>query len=173
MKILCAIGTRGGPELIRRLREVIGPGHDVRLLHVIDVGPRGTLEKYLHGPRLLRHPLPPGPHEPGPLRGASLPPAAGAAAPMDEAERAAGEAALEEARREGARLGLAMQTDIQKGQPERIIVQEARESGSALIAILASEGSMGRPQIGPESIGHTARFVLDHAPCDVLLVRSH
>jgi hypothetical protein len=27
------------------------------------------------------------------------------------------------------------------------------------------------PHLGPKSIGHVARFVLDHAPCPVLLVR--
>jgi nucleotide-binding universal stress UspA family protein len=41
-----------------------------------------------------------------------------------------------------------------------------------LIAIQASQGTQGRPHIGPESVGHIARFVLDHAPCDVLLLRQ-
>jgi hypothetical protein len=27
------------------------------------------------------------------------------------------------------------------------------------------------PPTGPPSVGHTARFVVDHAPCPVLLVR--
>jgi len=172
MKILCAIGTRGGPDLMRRLYEAVGSGHEVRILHVIDSGPRDTLEKYLHEPRLLRHPPPPPPHGPGPFLGASSRAASANAEPLDEAETAAGEAALEEARQEGTRLGLVAQIDIKKGEPEKIIVAEARASSVALIAILASEGSFGRPKIGPESVGHTARFVLDHAPCDVLLVRG-
>jgi nucleotide-binding universal stress UspA family protein len=25
---------------------------------------------------------------------------------------------------------------------------------------------------GPASIGHVARFIIDHAPCDVLVLRS-
>ena len=39
-------------------------------------------------------------------------------------------------------------------------------------AIRASEGSAGHPRLGPASVGHTARFVIDHAPCDVLLLRG-
>lgn len=42
----------------------------------------------------------------------------------------------------------------------------------ALICISAREGSEGHPHIGPASVGHTARFVLDNAPCDVLLLRD-
>ncbi|GAC1656538.1 MAG: hypothetical protein NVS4B12_29030 [Ktedonobacteraceae bacterium] len=30
----------------------------------------------------------------------------------------------------------------------------------------------GGPIIGPKSVGHIARFVVDHAPCPVLLVRT-
>jgi nucleotide-binding universal stress UspA family protein len=90
---------------------------------------------------------------------------------MDEAERIAGMATLDETRLEGEKTGYMVKIDIRKGHPERIIAQQARDLGCGLVAILASEGSNGRPSIGPESIGHTARFVLDHAPCDVLLLR--
>jgi hypothetical protein len=30
----------------------------------------------------------------------------------------------------------------------------------------------GKPAIDPKSVGHVARFVLDHAPCPVLLSRA-
>jgi nucleotide-binding universal stress UspA family protein len=40
--------------------------------------------------------------------------------------------------------------------------------GDADLLVLARDGERDRP--GPRSIGHATRFVLDHAPCDVLLV---
>jgi nucleotide-binding universal stress UspA family protein len=156
MHVLCAIGTQGGPELIRRMLEVIGPQHELHLLHIIDTGPRRTFDEYLHRPGPLHHPPPPPSHE----------------AQIDEAEQEAGKAALEEASQAAERAGFHIQTDIQRGKPEQIIVQSAYSWQCELIAIQASEGTQGRPHIGPESVGHTARFVLDHAPCDVLLLRG-
>ena len=163
MKVLCAIGMQGGTEIVRRLVELVGPRHELYLLNVIDSGPRHTLEDYLHRPHHLRRPPPP-PGRP------SLPPER--AQPIDQAEQAAGKAALEEARQEAERLGFQIQIEIQKGRPEQVIVQLAQQSGCQLIAIRSSEGAQGRPRLGPESVGHTARFVLDHAPCDVLLLRE-
>jgi hypothetical protein len=49
MRVLCAIGQRGGPELIRRLAIVTGSRPELLLLHVIDIGPRRDLEQ-LRGP---------------------------------------------------------------------------------------------------------------------------
>ena len=166
MKVICAIGMQGGAEIVRRLLELIGSQHELYLLDVIDSGPRNTLEDYLHGPRHLRRPPPPPPAPGRP----SLPPER--EQPIDEAEQAAGRAALEEARQEAERAGFQIHTEIQKGRPEQVIVQLAQKWGCQLIAIRSSEGTEGRPHIGPESVGHTARFVLDHAPCDVLLLRE-
>jgi nucleotide-binding universal stress UspA family protein len=168
MKVLCAIGMRGGAAIIRRVMEVIGPQHELYLLHVIDSGPRRTLEELLRKPGLLRR-TPPPPHEPAPPY---APPPFYSQQPIDEAEQAAGKAALEEASREAERISLHFETNIQKGQPEQTIVQMAVNWECQLVVIQASEGTQGRPQIGPESVGHTARFVLDHAPCDVLLLRE-
>jgi nucleotide-binding universal stress UspA family protein len=61
---------------------------------------------------------------------------------------------------------------LQHGKPEQVIVKMAQTWTCQLIAIQSSQGTQGRPQIGPESVGHIARFVLDHAPCDVLLLRQ-
>jgi len=33
--------------------------------------------------------------------------------------------------------------------------------------------TFGGPTLGPKSVGHVARFVLDHAPCPVLLLRQY
>ncbi len=57
------------------------------------------------------------------------------------------------------------------GRPERAIVQAALEWQADLIVICSRSPNGGGPRLGPKSPGHTARFVVDHAPCPVLLVR--
>ena len=157
MNILCAIELRDGPEVVRRVLGTTGSDHDLYLLHVIDTGPRRALEEYLHGPGMLHRPPAASPgHE----------------RPIDEAELAVGNAALEETRQEAERAGFRIQTELLKGKPEQIIVKMAQAWTCQLIAIQASQGTQGRPHVGPESVGHIARFVLDHAPCDVLLLRQ-
>lgn len=162
MKVLCAIGIQGGAEVVHRLLQRVGMEHELCLLHVIDTGPRHTLDEFLHGPGPLRRPRPPPPPpgRPQPLD------------PVDRAEAEAGAAALEEARREAEGAGARISTQVERGRPEQVIVQVAQEQRCDLIAIQASEGAAGRPRLGPKSVGHTARFVLDHAPCDVLLLRT-
>ena len=159
MHVLCAIGKQGGSEMISRMREVIGSQHDLHLLHVLDSGPRKTMQEVLFGPGQLRRTLPPE-----------------RVKTLEAAEKAAAESAMEEARNDAEQAGFKVHTEIQSeiepGRPEQIIVRAAHLWKCQLIVILASEGSEGRPKIGPESVGHSARFVLDHAPCDVLLLRE-
>jgi nucleotide-binding universal stress UspA family protein len=52
-----------------------------------------------------------------------------------------------------------------RGRPEREVVAAA--AGMDLL-VLARDGDDGQP--GPRSLGPQARFVVDHAPCPVLLV---
>ena len=154
MNILCAIGQQDAPEMLKRLQEELGTQHNLYLLHVIDTGPRRELEAFMHRPG-SRHPPPPE-----------------QARRIDAVEITAGQAALDEARMQAEQLGFNVQVDLQRGKPEQIIVQSARDRGCHLIVIWNSEGAQGRPLLGPESVGHTARFVLDHAPCDVLFLRG-
>jgi len=58
-----------------------------------------------------------------------------------------------------------------EGRPEREIVNAAAEWGADLIIICPRAEYKDKHKIGPKSVGHVARFVLDHAPCPVLLVR--
>jgi nucleotide-binding universal stress UspA family protein len=58
-----------------------------------------------------------------------------------------------------------------QGRPEREIVNAAAEWQADLIIICPRAEYGGKPKLGPKSVGHVARFVLDHAPCPVLLVR--
>lgn len=153
MRVLCAIGQRSGPELVVRASAIVARGADWLLLHVTDIGPRAELER-LAGP--LRHAPPPSPTE----------------ARLDQAEEAAGKAALDEAFEAAHQIGLKVETRAARGRPERVIVETALQVAASLIVIQAREGTVGHPLIGPASVGHVARFVLDHAPCDVLLIRA-
>ena len=51
------------------------------------------------------------------------------------------------------------------GRPEREVVAAAEGAG---LLILARDGD--RAHLGPRSLGPASRFVVDHAPCPVLLV---
>lgn len=57
------------------------------------------------------------------------------------------------------------------GRPEREIERVAGEWRADLVVVCARQGSGPLPPPGPRSVGHVARFVLDHAPCAVLLIR--
>lgn len=52
-----------------------------------------------------------------------------------------------------------------RGRPEREVLAAA---GGARLLVLTRDGDLRR--LGPRSLGPRARFVLDHAPCAVLLV---
>jgi len=69
---------------------------------------------------------------------------------------------LEDARR---RLGRAAELELRRGRIEREVVAAAADAD---LLVLARDGD--RSRLGPHSIGRQARFVIDHAPCQVLLV---
>lgn len=153
MMIVCAIGLRRGPQLLQRLTPLRESGEDLLLVHVIDAAPRQGWEQTLH-------PLHLGPH-PRPERDRH----------MNEAEIRSGETILAEAQAEAQRLGWTAAVRLERGNPEQVLVQVAQEIGATLLVEFARELPEGHPIIGPPSVGHTARFVLDHAPCPVLLLR--
>jgi nucleotide-binding universal stress UspA family protein len=107
---------------------------------LLHVAPAGV-EALAHPPRLGRR------HPPPPIRPIA-----------DEAARAL----LEEA---AARLARPARTLALRGHVEHVVVEAAREAD---LLVLARDGGHAHP--GPHSIGHAARFVVDHAPCRVLLV---
>jgi len=57
-----------------------------------------------------------------------------------------------------------------RGRPEHEIIAAA-ETFRADALILSARPRTGPTEPGPRSIGHMARFVVDHAPVPVLLVR--
>jgi nucleotide-binding universal stress UspA family protein len=64
------------------------------------------------------------------------------------------------------------ETIEREGRPGHEIVNVAAEWRADVVVICARAQYGGRASIGPKSVGHVARFVLDHAPCPVLLVRE-
>jgi nucleotide-binding universal stress UspA family protein len=63
------------------------------------------------------------------------------------------------------RLGRPAELTSRHGRPEREVVDAA--AGADLL-VLARDGD--RSRLGPRSLGPHTRFVVDHAPCPVLLV---
>jgi nucleotide-binding universal stress UspA family protein len=66
------------------------------------------------------------------------------------------------------RLGRPCATAERRGRVEREVVAAAE---GADLLILARDGDDTR--LGPKSLGPASRFVVDHAPCPVLLVWPH
>ncbi len=84
------------------------------------------------------------------------------AALLEEAAEAAQETLLSAAEE---RLGRPAARDARQGRAEQEVVSAS--DGAALL-IMARDGDHTR--LGPRSLGPASRFVLDHAPCRVLLV---
>lgn len=74
---------------------------------------------------------------------------------LDSAEEEAGKAMLKEELEEAARLGLTASERLERGRPEHVVVELARETNAELVVL-----------------GHTARFVVDHSPNHILLLRE-
>ena len=153
MSVLCAIGLQRGPELLQRLALLLGTGQDLLLVYVIDTAPR---EQWERTPRAFR----PRPHAPAEHH-----------RQMEEAEQRSSAIILAEAHSAAHQLGFVAAVRAERGNPERILSQVAREVAATLMVVFARELADGHPLVGPPSVGHTARFVLDHAPCPVLLLR--
>jgi nucleotide-binding universal stress UspA family protein len=86
----------------------------------------------------------------------------------DPAERIgalSGQAAADLLAAAAARLGRKARRQATSGRVERVVVQAAQ--GVDLL-VAARDGE--RSRLGPASLGPATRFVVDHAPCQVLLV---
>lgn len=152
VRLLAGVAEVGAAGLLRRVGRLVPlEGQEVLLAHVIDPGTRGELQ--LGRERVPRRPLPP--HR---------------ARAVGEAEQAAARAMLDEAAEIARGLGARTYTLVAEGEPGRVLCALAAEHGCSAVAVAARTGRSERP--GPHSVGHTARFVLDHAPCPVVLARG-
>jgi nucleotide-binding universal stress UspA family protein len=81
--------------------------------------------------------------------------------PLHEVSDEAAQALLRDARE---RLGRDARTVVRRGRVEREVVAECE---GADLLVMARDGER---RLGPPSLGRPGRFVVDHAPCRVLLV---
>ncbi len=150
MRVLgCLDGTNA--ELIGYATQMFDASEalTIALLAVIDTGPRRDIDRMRE--RFWRPPMH---HEP--VIGEML---------------AAETAAAQETLNAGLKYAKGAETLVRQGRPELEIVNAAAEWKADVIVAGAREERGDAPHIGPRSVGHVARFVLDHAPCPVLLVR--
>lgn len=150
MKVLCCLDGTNIQQISSAVKSML-PANQLTLglIYVIDSGPHGELERQRE--RFLRAPtLDPRRNE-----------------QMQNAETSAAQDILEES----ARALPGAERLRRMGRPEREIVSCAQEWHADLIVICPRSPLEGGPTMGPKSVGHVARFVLDHAPCPVLLVR--
>ncbi len=143
MRALVWITESSWESCVDQARALLPPDAEVTLLHVA-----ASEVEYMAGHpgpgRLGRHrPPPPGPS-------------------VREIGEAEARALLERA---GERFGRSDVTlDARRGRIEREVLEAAE--GSDLLVMCRD----GEPRREPKSIGHYARFVVDHAGCPVLLV---
>jgi nucleotide-binding universal stress UspA family protein len=117
---------------------------EITLLHVASTEPEAVARAARRG-LLGRHPPPP----PAPQQLQTI------------SEQAAQEL-LTEAQ---ARLGRSATLQSRRGRVEREVVAAAE---LADVLVLARDGD--RERLGPRSLGPATRFVIDHAPCRILLI---
>lgn len=141
MRALIWIAEDTWEACVDQARNVLRESDQVTLLHVAPSDVEAVAAGAIAG-RLGRHPPP---HRP-PLRAIS----------DEEAS-----ALLAAAR---ARLGREAALESRRGSPEREVVRAAAEHDLLVLA------RGGERRLGPKSFGHEARFVVDHAPCQVLVV---
>jgi nucleotide-binding universal stress UspA family protein len=121
----------------------------IALLTVIDIGPREDIDR-MRG-RFLRAPMR---HQ-----------------PVTQEMLAAETAAAQDTLDAGLASVKGAETLVRQGRPELEIVNAAAEWRADVILICPCAQYGKPPRLGPRFVGHVARFVLDHAPCPVLLVR--
>ncbi|WP_163570206.1 universal stress protein [Fodinicola feengrottensis] len=63
------------------------------------------------------------------------------------------------------RLGFDCRVEHLAGAVERVVVATAADAD---LLVVARDGD--RSRLGPRSLGHATRFVVDHAPCSVMLI---
>jgi nucleotide-binding universal stress UspA family protein len=150
LKILCCLdGTNAEP--VSRAARMFGAAQPlcIGLLTVMDAGPRRDIDRTRE--RFWRPPI----HR----------------QPVIQDMLAAEKEAAEDILKEGLERLPEAESLLRQGYPELEIVNTAAEWKADVILICPRAEYGAPPNLGPRSVGHVARFVLDHAPCPVLLVR--
>ena len=150
MRVLCCLDGTNIEPISRALSTLVAADErNIGLLYVTDLGPHHEIERKREGLLRPRHP----------------------SGPLQEKIHQAEVVVAQDILQEGLRYIPNAQKISREGRPEREIIQCAAEWNANLIVICSRSPAFGGPALGPKSVGHVARFVLDHAPCPVLLVR--
>lgn len=162
MRILCCLDGTNSTQLSHAIFALVNtspaPGGSapltssattIGLLYVIDTGPHTEMERQRL--RFLR----------------SSEPASPRREQIHQAELVAAREILEE----GQQAFPGAETEQRTGRPEREIVSYATAWQADMIVIGSHTPADTHILPGPRSVGHVAHFVLDHAPCPVLLLR--
>ena len=151
MRVLCCLDGTNVEQVSKAITELWATQPPILgILYVTDTRPRHEIGHIRE--RFMRSPRPHGPREDE----------------MQQVEYGAAQDILNE----GLRYLPNAETLVRQGRPEREIVNIAAEWRADLVILCPGAEYGGKPTIGPKSVGHVARFVLDHAPCPVLLLRS-
>ena len=151
MRILCCLDGTNGAEIVRTAALLAASeASTVGLLYVTDTEPRKEIERTRE--RFLRRPSEP-------------------LAPREHQMSQAEQEFAQDILNEGLSLFPGAEIIQRAGRPEREIVNCAAAWQADVILVLPRANYGDKPTIGPKSVGHVARFVLDHAPCPVFLVR--
>lgn len=153
MKILIPIEGSEDEAYFRRVASLapLQQAESIVLAHVIDTGTRGDLE-FGRDRYLVRRPLP-----------------AGRRDELTRAEEERAQAGLSFARQALISAGLSedrLSEAILRGRPKETL-RDLAEREEIPLTVVRARG--GKP--GPHSLGKTARFLVDHAPGAVLLIR--
>ena len=150
MKVLCCLDGTNIAQISSAVKQMLPDNQlTLGLIYVIDSGPHGELERQRE--RFLRPP--------------ALDPR------RKEQMRSAEVGTAQDILEEGTKYLPGAERLQRTGRPEREIVTLAQEWHADLVVICPRSPQSTGPALGPKSVGHVARFVLDHAPCPVLLVR--
>jgi nucleotide-binding universal stress UspA family protein len=144
VKIVAWLTNGTWPACVDAVAEIAPPEAEIVLLHVIDP----TVTEGLHGAYA-------GLFGRG-GRGVDPGDAVESATRLAEAELFAAAA---------ARLGRDVTPESRRGRPEREAIAAVEDAD---LLVVARDGDHTR--LGPHSLGRETRFVVDHAPCRVLLI---
>lgn len=157
MLLVCCCDGEGSDALIHRALARCGDVATVVLVHCIDSGPE--LDVHFIQERVFHHHH----HHLHEQHTAAM------AESLQVHAAAVLEAAVAAARAAGFAGDL--QTRALHGRPEREIVRLLAEENADAVALFPRPPSR-QQESGPHSVGHVARYIVDHAPCDVLLLRG-
>lgn len=151
MRVIVAVDERPDETPLERVPALLRiGGAAVTVVHVLDPGGR---EEWEHAAG--RHLLRPGPPRSGGER-------------MRAADRMQGERVLAMAAAKAAAWDAAhVETRLLEGSPKHTIYDLLQAEGADVLVVFVH----GR-EVGPKSIHKEARFLIDHAPCAVLVVKG-